>query len=608
MMKLQATPVTIPAEATSALTDWPELRRERRVIVVVDVVESVRLMQADEADVIDRWRRFVNEVRTQLLPKHGGRLVKSLGDGLLLEFALVPQAVECAFAVQSLIDRQNIDRVLDQCLRLRIGVHATEIVSDELDVYGSGVNLAARIATVAEGGEITVTTEVRDELVAGLDANLEDLGECFLKHLAEPVRVYRLHARQEPQLKTATVSHAPSMHRTIAVIPFKGRQVSSLEEVVGELIADNVIARISTSPSLRVISRLSTSPLRFRDSSTKEIGALLGADFVVSGTYRVLSDRVLLMVELAEAATQEVVWAESLHCPLAEILNGEDTLTDSICSGVANAIAAAELQRARSYALPTLDGFSLQLAGMGLMHRSSRTDFNRAREVLECLVERYPRAPEPRAWLAKWYVLRVTLGLVENLTQETGRALEQTRRALDLAPECSMALAIEGFVHCHMLRDLDGADQRLNQSLELNPNESLAWLYKCVVQGFRNDGTNAMLSADRAIDLSPLDPMRHYYDGLAASAALSVGRLDRVIELASRSLRVNRNHTPVLRALAIAQVESGALEPARQTVARILELDPELTVQNYIARGPKGAEESRLRYARALREAGVPAA
>jgi tetratricopeptide (TPR) repeat protein len=201
----------------------------------------------------------------------------------------------------------------------------------------------------------------------------------------------------------------------------------------------------------------------------------------------------------------------------------------------------------------------------------------------------------------------VTLGLSQDPLAEAGPALEQTRRALDAAPDCALALAMEGFAHCHMLRDLDGADQRIDEALRINPNESVAWLYKCVTQGFRGLGSGAMVSAERAIFLSPLDPMRHYYDGLAASAALAMGNLDRAIFLAKRSLDINRNHLPTLRALAIAQVESGALEDARETVARVLMLEPRLTARDYVARGPKGAEETRLRYAAALREAGVPA-
>ena len=167
---------------------WPELQRSRRTIVVVDVVESVRLMQAHEADVIDRWRRFVNEVRGEVLITHGGRLVKSLGDGMLLEFANVPSAVAAALDMQQRIVPYNEAREATAAILLRIGLHTADVVVDDLDIYGTGVNLAARLAGLADPGGIVASAEVRDQLVPGLSAEVEDLGDCYLKHMAEPQR------------------------------------------------------------------------------------------------------------------------------------------------------------------------------------------------------------------------------------------------------------------------------------------------------------------------------------------------------------------------------------------------------------------------------------
>lgn len=592
--------------ATAPLTlpmPMPMLRRAARTVMVVDLVESVRLIEQSEEDTVQRWQAFVSDAEVGPMPQHEARLVKRLGDGLMLEFGNARQAVRCASEFHQLIVRQNKGHAEEQCLRLRIGLHLTDLIADDHDIYGSGVNLAARIATLGKPGETVLSAEVRDQLVLGLDAEVEDIGECYLKHVAAPVQAFKLRSAGEPLPQSASVD---SLQPTLAIIPFEGRLVPSAHEVVGELLADNIIARLSRSSSLRVISRLSTSLLQGRAGLATDAGTVLRANFVMSGSYRMIGQQVILTVEVADTKTTEVMWADALRCDLDSILNGEDAISEAVCASTMLAIAQGGFGRARTGALTTLDGFSLQLAGIGLMHRSSRADFVRGREALEHLVDRYPRAPEPRAWLAKWYVLRVTLGLVENLSEETGRALEQTRRALDASPDCSLALAMEGFVHCHMLRDLDGADRLLDQALEINPNESLAWLYKCVVQGFRNEGAAAMVSAERAILLSPLDPLRHYYDGLAASAALAVGNLGRAIELATRSLQVNRSHVPTLRALAIAQVESGGVDDARVTVARILELEPALTVKDYVARGPKGAEATRLRYAVALGEAGVP--
>jgi class 3 adenylate cyclase/tetratricopeptide (TPR) repeat protein len=591
--------------ATFSEAQWPVFRRAARTVVVVDLVESVRLIEQNEEDTVRRWQAFVGEAVTRLLPAHGGRLVKSLGDGLMVEFDTVPPAIQCAIAMHSTLDQTNQGRAQDRWMCLRVGAHVADVIVDERDIYGAGVNLAARLTSLAGPGEIVVSSAVRDRLVDGLDAEVEDLGACYLKHLSEPIQAYRLRSRQPGMPRQAGRRELPLIP-TVAVIPFEGKGVAAPHDVLGELVAESIIATLSTSGDIRVISRLSTSALRSRTHSAEEIGALLGATFVLSGSYRLAGDRVNLIVELADARSQEVLWCEPFTHSFSGLLDDDSELVEAVCSRVIGAISVYELRRVKSLSLPSLEGFSLQLAGAARMHRSSRQEFDRGREVLEHLIERFPMAPVPRAWLAKWYVLRVTRGLVQDLSGESARALEQTRRAIESSPDCSLALAMEGFVYCHMLRDLDGADLRLDQALAVNPNDSLAWLFKCVVQGFRGEGNAAMASAERAIALSPLDPMRHYYDALAASAAVAAGRPQRAIELATRSLRVNRNHLPTLRALAVAQVESGDAASALQTGQRIMELEPAFTIRDYIARGPKGAEATRQRYAKGLSAAGIP--
>ena len=590
---------TSPIEGT-----WSVLQRAQRTIVVVDVVESVRLIEQDELGVIDRWRHFVNEVATEVLPKHGGRLVKSLGDGLMLEFASVPPAVAAALDLQRRIANYNSDEVREAAILLRIGAHVADVVVDNLDVYGSGVNLAARLGTLAGPGEIVVSALVRDRLVPGLDADVEDLGDCYVKHLTTPIRAFRIGAVGTPAERRVGERAAALPLPSVAVIPFEDS--ASPHDVTGDWIADRVIARLSVHPMLRVISRLSTAAVRARGGSVEQVGAWLNAVYVVSGRVRVAGAAVLLAVEIADARTAEVLWAEQLRSSSGDIIDPDSELVERLAIAITSTVVATETRRAGAMPLPSLESFSLQLAATALMHRASGGEFARARDLFEHLIERHPRASAPRAWLALWYVLRVTRGLVVDPIQEAARALDLTRRAIDADPQCSLALAAEGFVQCHMRRDLDAANERLEAALAINPSESLAWLFRCVVQGFRGEGEAAVESADRALALSPLDPIRHYYDSLASSASLAACRLDRAIELADRSLRVNRNHVPTLRVLAIAQSESGQDDAARRTVLRVLELEPGLTLRGYLARAPRGGEATRERYAQALGRAGVP--
>jgi tetratricopeptide (TPR) repeat protein len=257
--------------------------------------------------------------------------------------------------------------------------------------------------------------------------------------------------------------------------------------------------------------------------------------------------------------------------------------------------------------LPTLEISTLLMSAIVLMHRGVADDFNRARDMLEVVIERARRQALPHAWLAKWHVLRFNRGWTDDRSGEANVALECTRRALDADPECSLALTIDGFAHTNLLKQLDVAQQRYALALSVNPNDSLAWLLKGTLHAFEGEGEEAVDATERALRLSPLDPLRYFYESLGATAALSAGRYERAVELAQRSLRVNRTNTSTLRALAIAQSLLGNVEAARLTVGEVLAIEPTLTVQRYLERSPSGAYKTGKIWSEALRQAGLPA-
>lgn len=588
---------------------WPEVLRARRAIVVVDVVESVRLMREHEAGFIDRWRRFVNIVRTQLLPPQGGRMVKSLGDGMLLEFERVQGAVSAALAVHRRIDDVNVDIESSARIALRVGAHVSDVVVDADDIYGAGVNLAARLASLAGPGEIVVSSEVRDELVAGLDAEVEDLGECFVKHIDLPVRAFRIGTvGPRPEVPAQVGPAAAELRAVVAVIPFDciGEPAGTDQRLLGDLMADGVIALLSGNSCLRLVSRMSSSAFRGRTADLAELEQHLGARYVLSGSYMVHGARLVVTCEVADVRRRAVLTGTRIVGEVAELLQDRSELLERLASALSTAVIDAEVQSARLRPPPTLESYSLQIGGIQLMHRSTGADFERVRDILEHLIARHPRQAVPRAWLAKWYVLRVTRGIVRDIGAEAAIALEHTRRAIDADPACSMALAMQGFVQCHMLRDLDGAMATLQQALAVNPHDSLGWLFKGVVHSLWGEGQQALDAVTEARLLSPLDPLGHYYDALSAPAALAAGRYELAAEWAQRSLRVNRSHSPTLRALAIALAQLDRLPEARAVVRSLMVLEPGLTISSYLERSPAGANETRRLYAEALRRAGVP--
>jgi len=579
-------------------------KRALRTVLVVDMAESVRLIEQNEQDTVARWRSLVDQIERGVLPAHGGRLVKSLGDGMLLEFPRVPPAVKAAFAIQQACNSGNANVPPDRHMLLRMGIQVGELIADNHDLYGRDVNLAARLTTIAGPGEIVVSANVRDQLTPALDADVEDLGECYLKHVKQPVRAYRLgppgpHPVVDPSAST-------ELRPTIAVIPFAARSGKPEHEVLGEVLADELISTLSRSADMNVISRLSTTVFRHRGASVAEVGAHLNADYVLSGAYQASGNQFALVPELAEVRSGHVVWSKELKGDVRGIISGKDPLIDDLTLQASHAVLARELARAQSQALPNLESHTLLMGAIALMHRLAPEDFSRAHDMLQALTERAPRQAIPQAWLAKWHVLRVQQGWSPDRREDARLAADRTRRALDADAHCSLALAIDGFVHTNLLKEFDVALQRYELALQVNPNESIAWLLRGTLHAFRGEGKLAVNCTKRALRLSPLDPHRYFYDSLAATAALAAGRYERAIELAKRSLRANRTHTSTLRAKAIAEWQLGRAEEARKTVGELMRLEPTLTIRQYLERSPSSGYETGKVWSAALRHSGVP--
>ncbi len=511
-------------------TDEPGLARPivwaKRAVLLVDVVESVRLVEQDETGAISRWLDFVEHVKTRILPEWNGRVVKSLGDGMLLDFGDVRSAVAAAFAIQQARHRGNAGLASEKQMHLRMGLEVSDVIVEADDVHGRGVNLAARLLTLAGPGEIVISAHARDELTPNLDADIEDLGDCFVRHLSEPVRAYRV-GPPGPRPVVRSAMPQEELAPAIAVVPFAPRQVPGDHDIVGDVLAEEIIIALSRAPDMSVISRLSTAAFRRRQVSLAEISTHLNADYVLSGTYGSDGSTIVLDAELAEAKSGRIVWTDRLRERVSGIVNGESELVARIVSEASTAVVTRELMRAQSQPLPTLKAYTLLLGAIGLMHRGSLPDFEQARQLLQTLIERGSRHAIPHAWMANWHVMRLTQGWSADARQDGAFALDATKRALDSDPNCSLALAIDGFVHTNLLKKLDVAAERYNLALRANPNNSLAWLLRGTLYAFMDDGERAVEYTQRALQLSPLDPQRYFYDSLAATACIGAKQYDR---------------------------------------------------------------------------------
>lgn len=590
--------------------DLSEFRSEhhvawaKRAVLLVDIVGSVRLIEQDEVGVISHWLDFVDHVKKRIVPSYNGRFVKSLGDGMLLDFADVRSGVSAALAIQQERYRANSARAADRQIMLRTGMEVSDVIIGANDVLGRGVNLAARLMSLAGPGEIVVSQHVRDGLTANLDADIEDLGDCYVRGIPEPVRAYRV-GPPGPQ-PMVDIESFDDLAPSIAVVPFASRSAATDQGVIGEILAEEVIRRLSQSASLKVVSRLSTTAFSGRAASLQEISAHLGADYVLSGAYRAGGTRLKLDVELAEAKTGRVLWSESLDDDLAGIVSGEQELIGRLIAAVSAAVTAREVQRSRSQPLPTLKAYTLMMGAVSLMHRLSAPDFEESHRLLQALIDRGVRHPLPIAWLGNWHVLRVQQGWSDDPQRDTYLASECTKRALDMDPDNSLALAINGFVHVNLLKKFDVALDSYERALAANPSNAFACLLKGTLHAFKSEGEQAIEYAERALSLSPLDPHRYFYDSLAATAAVAAGRYRRALELAQQSLRANRKHTSTWRSMTVAQWQLGRFDDARQSAQELLKLQPSLTVSGWLKASPAAGYEIGRLAADVMRKAGIP--
>jgi class 3 adenylate cyclase/tetratricopeptide (TPR) repeat protein len=572
----------------------PELTRARRAIVVVDVVESVRLMQEDEAGFIDRWRRFVHQVRNEVLPRHGGRMVKSLGDGMLLEFEAAPSAMASVMSVRDLAGATT------PVLALRIGLHVCEVAIDEIDVFGTGVNLASRLATLAQPGQIVVSADARDGLLTGVDPDLEDMGECYVKHVAAPVRAWRV-AAAAPSDQEPIGSGNPDAEllTSIAVLPFEGGPE-------GAVIADDVCESLMKGRTWRVVSRLSAAGAAARGLTAFEVGKLLHTRWVVHGTLRSHGARVVSSVTLIDTRLDQIAAIERFDEPASDFQEGSSQLGARIAQWVALEVANEEARLSAQRPLPSVASHALLLAATHWIHRMAREDNRRANEALEHLAERHPRCPEPRIWIAKAQLVTLAQGWAADPKVLSRHARDQLARALDMRPDHALALALEGHLGAYANGELDAADRLLRHAVEVNQHEPLAWLFLSNLRANRGHGAAAVEAADRARSHSPLDPMAFMFDIYAAYAALIAGDHARAVELARRSVRANCQHFPSHPVLICAEAAAGEVEAARASARRYLTLRPQSSITSFAA-AHRGTSQIVSMLCSHLREAGMPA-
>ena len=579
--------------------------RATKVIAVADVVESVRLMEHAEQEFIARWHRFVDFVQDQV-PQHSGRLHKSLGDGLMLEFSEASGCIQAALAMLAWFREVNRSLPPEDHVHLRIGAHVADFVADQYDIYGTDVNVAARIATLAGPGEVVISAALRERLGRSLSLHLDDLGQCHLKHVKLPVHAYRMVPAANSTMLPAPVVEPSALHATVAVLPF-GTRGDAASGISGDVLADELVAGLARSDALQVVSRMSTAALDAERDTLDTVLKEVSARYVLTGRARAQQDTLALYAELAEAASGHVVWAENFQAVAA----GGSGLLDSrlrahLLAAVHAAVIRHEMEAAHARPLPSLPGSSLLLAAVGTMHRLSPVDLEHARRLLDHLLDRWRRHPAGNAWLAHLHVLRIQQADPGFTQHDASLARAHAAVAAQADPGSPLVLALDGHAFLHGQRNAEAAAERYTQALSLRPQHSLALLFHAELLALSGAARSARAAALTARACLELEPLRYLYDAIGALAALADRDAAAAADMAQASVQRNPRYLPAWRTLVVAQVEGERLGEARRSQQQLLKRQPAFTVRGFVGSTTMG-EELEARFADALLAAGAPA-
>ncbi|RXH41620.1 adenylate/guanylate cyclase domain-containing protein [Bradyrhizobium zhanjiangense] len=585
------------------------MARKLAAIVAADVVGYSRLMGVDEAETLAALKTHQRELIAPNIAEHQGRIVKTTGDGLLIEFSSVIEAVECAVEVQRAMQGRNEDVPADHRIEFRVGVNLGDIIIDGDDIYGDGVNVAARLEALAEANGICVSRVVHDQVRDKLDLVFEDLGERQLKNIARPVHVFRVPA-PATELRTQSASPALALpdKPSIAVLPFTNMSGDPEQDYLADGMVEDIITALSHFKALFVIARNSSFAYKGRAVDVKVVGRELGVRYVLEGSVRRATNRVRITGQLIDTATGAHLWANRFDGGLGDIFDLQDQVTESIVGAIAPAVERAEIERATRKATERLEAYDHYLRGLAKSYQdASQQACSEALHLFNSAIELDPYFATAYARAAFCYANAKAFGWISLTPEEVAEVSRLAQRAVELGRDDAIALADSGWALAYVVRDLDRGAALIDRALALNSNVAEAWDCGGWVKNWLGEYELAIERFKRAIRLSPLDPWGAPMRAGTAHAHFFLSRYDEAASWAAIALQDNPNSQPLLRIGAASYAMAGRLDQAQKAVVRLRQLNPTLRVSNLKnVLGPYRRAEDISRYEEGLRRAGLP--
>ncbi|SEC12488.1 TolB amino-terminal domain-containing protein [Bradyrhizobium erythrophlei] len=579
---------------------------KRRVLAILaaDVVGYARLTEVAEEATHVRLRALRFGVINPCIVSYRGKIVKNTGDGYLASFDSSLDAARCAVALQHEVAAVQSREGHDRKIQFRMGLNVAQTIVESEDIFGKGVNIAARLEQSAPAGGVVISDEMFQEIKDRLEVAVEDLGLLRLKHLSRPVHAYSLllpEAERLPPSKASRQAKVPF----IAVLPFRTQGESPEDDYFGDGTADEIVVALQSIRGLFVISSTSTFPYRTGPIDSQRIGQELGVRYVLSGSIRRADKQLRIGVELTDVEAGVVLWADHYDGDVSELFEFQSRIATRIVWSIAPQVREAELKRALRKRSDNLNAYELLMKAIDFMYRMNFFDFGRAGELLQAAIALDPNYATPYAYAALWHIHNVAQGWGAEGGPDAAEAARLAAAAVDRAPADGFALAVLGHTKALLFKDYDAALDLFDRALSASPGNAMAWTLSSGVYGYLEEGQSAITRAEQGLRLSPADTQAYFYLMFLGQAHYISGNFDEAVVWARKTAALNGRLSANLRVLAAAYVASGRGAEARAVAKTLLEIQPRFQLSAYSERCPF-REGLRERFIDHLRQAGLP--
>ncbi len=618
----------------------PRVDRRLAAILAADVVGYSRLIERDEDGTLERLKALRKGFIEPILARHDGRIAKLMGDGALIEFPSAVEAVEAAVEVQLAVEAHERDRPAEERLCFRIGISLGDVVHEDGDVFGEGVNLAARLEGLAEPGGVCTTRIVYEQARHRLPIGFASMGRRRLKNIEEPVEVWRVvpgglvaprprPARgprrwllaiaaavvllvalvgagswylwsQPPQGSSSHFAGKPS----IAVLPFDNLSADPEQGYLADGIVEDIITQLARNKDLKVIARTTSFSFRDQGKRAEEIAQALGVAYVLEGSVRRSGDNLRITAQLIDGRSGEHLWAERYDRPANEVIQVQDAIVEGIAGELFSEIRQGRKAAALRRPVGDIDSYTATVKALALKHTFDPDNYREARRLLQQVLAREPDYAQAHAVLGYLNAVDAGAGITGELGHgDLDAAIAELREAIRLDP--TSALAYQGLgVALTFKGDLAGALEASERSVELGPSDADNLILLSASQAYAGQFEAAEASAEKAFELNP-NPPTWYLDNKALYL-FGMGRYEELAEITRHCLRQISNYSACQMLLAVAEVAVGRLDDARRTVAALRRDNPAFTLAVAdLGWSFPGAPEKNDELVRNLRAAGL---